>query len=333
MLASIARRVLFSALLASFLFGVFTAPAWATLKFYYDPNTGNVSFDTAETRTGVLYGYTLGLNVYRTDIRFFEENLISLTDSTFLDQRDHLIGETTFSQPLSGLYTIGDVLPAGLSEETWNDLFGIRSNGAFYDSVRGTYVEHKGQHAYIDMFGGREYPDPAELLYGAPEGEFENRLDLLDPNTIQWAQSATLVYNPLSGEVVFNTTGLQSGYTTAFFLESEGVFLSENFAPFIDTPIIGATPDTLIMFADIIDPGQYSLGEVLPSGMSLGEFQGVFTNARFLERAGFKGGSLDFETDGVSMSFALAAVPEPASMTLLLGAIVGLLSRRRQSPQ
>jgi hypothetical protein len=50
--------------------------ASATLVFYYDPATGNVSFDTAATRSGELFSYSIGINKAATPIRFRTENLV-----------------------------------------------------------------------------------------------------------------------------------------------------------------------------------------------------------------------------------------------------------------
>ncbi len=325
------KHAVITAVLAAVLSTGFTSPALAALKFYYDPNSGNVSFDTTETRTGKLFTYILRINEYGTPIRFIPENLIRVTSSSLITLEDHLIGEGTWSNPLDGLFTIGNVLPSGLSEETWNGLFGVFSFAFLYGPNQPSGTPN-GNHAYVDEIGGG-YPPPAELFHGPPEGEFDNRWGVIDPDWLPWAHAAKLIYRAGSGEVLIDTTGDDGGYITAYILESEGAFRPENHTPIVESWLADADADTIGMAADLIEPGQYSLGNIVQPGMTLQEFESTFSSARFLSRVGFKGGSFDFEADGLAMQLVYQAIPEPSTMMILVTSLVQILLRRKQRDQ
>ncbi len=317
----ITRSLLVVAALAmSFLFA---APAGATLKFYYDPDTGNVSFDTAETRSGGVLQYYFDFNDAHSapPWEFRPENMIRLSTSSLYMATPTDISDSTQSTPWRGLYTIGDVMPVGLSEETWTTTFVQTAN-----PKAGTYC-----YGYNDVVGGGRLP-AAEFIYGPPEGEFDNKWDLVDPDTLDWATTAKLIYRPRSGEVLIDTRGSTSGYISALLLQSDDQFLPDGFTPFADGPFNSATEDLVSLFADAIEPGRYSLGQILPSGMTSAEFEASLTSAKFLGRAGFSGGSFDFVTHGRAMSLVYAAVPEPSSVVLLGLACLAVLwpLRRRR---
>jgi hypothetical protein len=289
----------------------------ATLKFYYDPVTGNVSFDTAETRSGGLYVYAFQNNDSASPWLFRPENLIRLSTSQFFTDTASSIGEGNLSTPWQGLYTIGDVLPAGMPENVWK---------SFSSNIVSDPTNHPGVYEYADVIGGGEPPD-ADFIYGAPTGEFKNRWDLVDPSTFTWATSAKLIYRPSSGEVVLDTTGDAGGYISAILLQSTGELLPSSFTPFVDSAFKVANPNLISLFANAIEPGRYSIGKILSAGLSRSEFEAAFTSAQFLGLAGFEGASFDFATEGVSMQ--LQFVPEPASCVLLCGTFLGALGLLR----
>jgi hypothetical protein len=285
-----------------------TVPAHATLKFYYDPATGNVSLDTKETRSGALYLYYLQINTPHVTWEFRPENLIRLSTSTIFAAEKTAVGDHTISPPWRGLYTIGNVLPPGLSEEFWAHTFIHAPPGALDWRVT-PYT-----YGYSDMVGGGRPPD-AEFVYGLPTGEFNNKWDLIDPTTLTWAAHATLIYRVWNGEVLIDTTGPMGGYISSMLLESDGSFLPDAYIPIVESVYNAASDSTVFHTADALEPGRYSIGKILPAGLSPEEFVATFTQARFLGRAGFKGGSFDFDVDGVAMT--LQFVPEPASCLLL----------------
>jgi hypothetical protein len=290
--------------------------AHATLKFYYDPLTGNVSMDTTETRSGGVYVYSLNLI---QSVHFRPENHIRITSSTFYDADAGTIGEGSLSDPWFGLYTIGDVLPVGLSEQTWTSLFTFNPGATLLRS----------QYIYSDLVGGGA-PPPATFIYGRPEGEFQNALDLVDPDALDWADQATLKYYPQSGKVVLDTTGAGGGYITGILLESNGAFRPGEFATTLkhsDFNVVSG--DEIALFGDLVAPGEWALGDLLPADLSLSEVQSTLKTAEFFGRAGFGTRNLDVETAG--SSFNIQVVPEPATAAILAAglAIIPALRRRR----
>jgi hypothetical protein len=314
-------RVCSSLILALALAAVAGA-ADAALKIYYDPLTGNVAFDTAETRSGQLFVYNLEL-ASNAPFTFRVDEHIRLTESTFAIVDSLQVGEGTLSSPVGGLLTIGDVLPIGLSEQVWATQFASSNN---YRSP----PSGLGRHLYVDVIGGGE-PAPAEFIYGRPTGEFDNKLDLIDPNTVTWAGSAQLVYHAQSGHVDIVTNGIGGGHTTGIYLESAGQFQMAGLEPSL---LPGGAFDTfnanvIFKVADLIEPGVLSLGEVLPAGLSLSEVEGLLSTAKFFERAGFRAPDLDFVDGGVSLSIAVIAAPEPATAGIAGVALLGLVAFRR----
>jgi len=87
------------------------------LTFFYDSDSGNVSLDTANTRSGEIISYYLRVLPNETSIRFREENHILLTMSPLTISHVETVQESSLS-PVSGYFTLGDVLPTGLSEYT-----------------------------------------------------------------------------------------------------------------------------------------------------------------------------------------------------------------------
>ncbi|HMP07505.1 MAG TPA: hypothetical protein PJ982_14235, partial [Lacipirellulaceae bacterium] len=246
-------RATFYGALAAAIAAIFAPSAEATLTFYYDPLTGNVSMDTTHTRSGSVYVYALSLG----SMSFRSENLIRITNSTFLTQNSHALGEGSFSDPWSGLYTIGDVLPTGLTESEWSSLFTYNSGVARY----------RNEYLYTDVIGGGA-PPPATFVYGRPEGEFQNASDLLDPDTLNWAETATLRYFPDTGNVTLQTAGRDGGYITAFMLESAGKFTPAAYDPAFRANVFSEVSDSRIAgIFSLLRPGSYRLGEILPAGM------------------------------------------------------------------
>lgn len=304
-------------------------PAHATLKFYYDPATGNVSFDTSETRSGGIYSYYFSTSrgsAQRLEFRY--ENFIRLSGTSLSFTDSWSIGEGSFSSFWQGLYTIGDILPTGLSEDTWKTYFTLARTiqGPRYSrtvaSPTGAY------YLYTDVVGGGTPPE-ASFIYGRPEDEFQNKWDLVDADSLTWATRAQLIYHPWDGEVLIDTAGENGGYISSFELRSKGEFLPEKFTPFATGPLIGADVDTVFQFADAIEPGRYSLGHILPPGLSAQEYEATFAEANFLSRAGFKFRSFDFETDGIAMS--LQFVPEPSALLLACAALTYGFASSRQT--
>jgi hypothetical protein len=311
-------RLAFNAsVLGTLFFLISSASVQAALKYYYDPATGNVSFDTTETRNGQLHTYALSISSTAPFV-FRHENQIRLSNSTLFTRTPYVLGDSTQDEQWRGLYTLGNILPEGLTEETWTTFF-----TTFFDDP----PIGRGSHAHVDIVGGG-VPERAAFIYGAPSGEFNNRLDLVDPALLRWADRATLTYVARSGDVIVRTSGKDGGYITGISLKSSGDFLPEAFAPTIDPGVFAsATPDSIFMMVNLIEPGQIRLGQILPAGLTADEFESLFTSAKFLGRAGFKAQSFDFDTQGRDFQLAFA-VPEPSTTLLIVVASLAMLRRR-----
>lgn len=165
------------------------------------------------------------------------------------------------------------------------------------------------------------------FVYGQPDKEFDNRWDLVDPDDLTWAQSALLVYNRSTGEVVLDTTSDDSGYITGYNLTSDAAFQIASYRPALDVPFSSSSDSLMWLVHDVVEPGRYNLGAVLPRGLTATEFEESFLEAEFLGRAGFLSRSFDFATEGVQFRFAVITVPEPSTgfaIAILACAVVGM---------
>lgn len=261
-------KVIRAAILLTAAFSFAANSAEAQLTFYYDPDTGNVAFDTADVEDGgFVYSYILKLNEQASELRFRVENYVKITSTTFDAMRPDLIGESPLSTPMEGYFTIGDIMPTGLSENDWTSTF---VNQRDYNGRPRLGEVDLGFYTY--RYGGRLSSPSANFIYGQPDREFDNRWDLIDPDQLDWAESATIVYDPLSGNVTIDTArGAEGGHISWFVLESEGGFLPDNFTPWIDSPFTSATTDLIGFAADAIEPGVYSAGSILVPGLTLEE--------------------------------------------------------------
>lgn len=327
------RRTVLVCMATAFLTVVSLRQSDAALTYYYDPDTGTVAFDTANTRSGGLYHYYFYLNPYASDIRFRVENLVRISNTTLFTALEDNISDASLTEPVTGYYSIGAVLPAGLSEDTWLNLFDERGRRGGYR----TADQGSGFYGYNAVIGGGEEP-PAEFVYGLLDREFDNRFDLIDPDSLTWAEQATLVYHAANGRVDLVTDGDRGGYTSAFLLQSVGRFIPENYHVPLEVPLSEARDSVIGLFADLIEPGKYNLGKILEKGMTPGEFQAVFTQADFYGRAGFGSINFDLATQGRPFEIQYIAVPEPASASvgylLAVGGAVAIgVGRRRQSTE
>lgn len=297
-----------------------------SLVFFYDPISGNVSFDTSQTRSGHINSYSLTLNPYASEIRFDPGEHVQLTSSTLVTSEELGIGEGTLSSQMSGLLTIGDVLPPGIPEGTWAELFNRTGRIGLY-SPGDTEL---GDSGYSDVVGGGR-PPLATFVYGRPEREFDNRWDLVDPDSLVWANSARLIYRAQTGRLLLDTTGRDSGFVSGFLLNSNGQFRADRFRPPVEGIFNNATESVLAVFVDAIEPGRYNLGKVLDPHLSPSQLFDLFTNASFVGRAGFGGNlDIDFASDSMPLTLQYSAVPEPASVIFVaIGLGLTLASRGR----
>lgn len=156
--------------------------------------------------------------------------------------------------------------------------------------------------------------------------------------TASMGQNAQLVYDPGSGEVHIETTGLAF---SAFSLQSNGQFTQDaDFSMMIET--FGAAPTLVDNTASAIGwvapwgevhsatlglsdaPSSIDLGAILPSGLDLASLEGLLT---FYAWSGQEGG-------GGSFDLVVQHVPEPSALWIVLGgiAVIPLLRRRFSAP-
>ena len=313
-------RVFLAAIVAICSGLVFAGEASASLTYFYDPDSGTVAIDTANTRSGGVYVFSLVLNPYASATRFQPEDHIRLTNSTFYSSKELLIGDSSLSEPIVGYHSLGTILPGDLSESMWLTMF---DDTYPHGGYRPTHTA-LGANSYNDIIGGGVVPSPAQFVYGLPDKDFDNRLDLVDPDSLTWASRATLVYHAANGNLDLVTNGDGGGYMTGFVLQSAGHFHPEKYKPPQTVPFSQADESTIGLYANLIEPGKYRLGKILDKGMTLDELESLFTDAKFAGRAGFGSVGFDFATKGQAFKLQFLTVPEPSSIALTGLLLVGL---------
>ena len=295
-----------------------TSSATAQVEFFYDPATGNVSFDTSNTDTGVASAIGLEIFPAATQIRFDTDSRTLLSNTSFFDSTPTVLAGATLGEPWQGLYTVGNVLPTQLSEEDWSSLF----------------VSPNGNSQFLELFGlGTGSTQQAQFRYGRPDGEFNNRDDLLAPESINWANEATLLYKPSGGDVILDTTGPNGGYVSAFSLTSPHENQFENFISPAAASRLQVDSNGIAFFAESpLAAGIYNLGSLLPHDLSESDVATFFDRAAFLTTTGQGDTDLDFLASSTSFKIAISptSIPEPTSVCFLLGMTTACLSQHRQ---
>lgn len=118
---------------------------------------------------------------------------------------------------------------------------------------------------------------------------------------------------------------------TAILLRSANAFRPGEFASQIPLgPLGGVGSNEIALIVDLIEPGNYSLGSILPANLTLAQLNSTLSTSQFLGRAGFKARRFDFETDGQAMQVAYVAAPEPSGLVAaaVLMAFAPLRKRR-----
>ena len=94
-------------------------PAAAQVEFYYDPASGNVSFDTSNTETGVASAIGLEIFPSATETRFDVAGRTLLSSTSFFDSTSTVLAEATFGEPwrvyfqLATFYRLGSARKSG----------------------------------------------------------------------------------------------------------------------------------------------------------------------------------------------------------------------------
>lgn len=136
-----------------------------------------------------------------------------------------------------------------------------------------------------------------------------------------------LLYNPANGEVVVDPDGVEivslSLTSAGAFIPGAADFSALDNAVGLPSTITDSTANqvgwtsALVFNEEGYDGGPFSLGNILPAGLTLSEFGNLFTDTGWA-RAGGGGGAFDI------------VVPEPSASYLVLAALgTGLCIRRR----
>lgn len=291
----------------------------ADLPLYYDVRTGNISVDMTDITGGIVTGYSFGIPFDG----YLSENFTPFMDTLFINDRTDAIGESNFNGIEPGVYSLGNVLPAGLSEEGLTEYFG----------------EHR--HPQNTLFLYTAYGALGSLTYHQFEPNYApspfpplNDSSIGPPPVDRWATEIELIYDASTGGLAIDATGENGGSFMAYQLFlSQNLVRTEAFEPITGSEP-SVKPDSITEFAFAsIDEGIYSIGEVLPPGLSQTEFINLIDSATFLGEPGHGAGALDIGANGNVMSL-VHTVPEPSTFALvfvIMGLFVPIRKLRRRS--
>lgn len=282
---------------------------------FYDPSTGNLAMDVTNTLGGVMGGYVL---------KSPTSSFVPAGHTPFLSSPlvMTLTSEVSESNPFGnlpgGVYSVGNVLPTGLTESQ-----------AANALVLGSAI----------WVGGLGTPTGSfELIYGPSPYPALN-----DPNApppvFDWATEATLIYNQLTGNVTIDLTGPNGGAIASYELDSApGSFNAAAFTPAGTLGYYDAFPDHIIEaeYGGIAND-IYDLGPILAPGMDIATLETHLTSAKFITAPGHGVTDFDIETSGIGFTLQIVglsapAVPEPSTYLLAACGLIGLvaLGRRRR---
>ncbi|MEM1444809.1 MAG: hypothetical protein AAGF84_02035 [Planctomycetota bacterium] len=291
----------------------------ASLTVYYDPGTGNVAFDTASTPTGRMTTYQF---LAQGDI-FRPENHVRISDAVGFSSEPHWVSDRVRpGDVLTGYFTIGEVFPAGLTEDQFFNQYTPQ-----IDTYESDISNLPNGDRLTSFIGG----DGFFWEYGQPDRPYDNYWDTVDLDTLDWAESALIGYDRRTGELWLDTTGPNSGYiSTLHLVATQPVFNPDAFVQPFETPLVLADATTIAVAAGYpVEPGLYSLGRVLAPGLSPDVLSGMFDTARFLGKAGVEGSGFDFEGNAVAAEVKhFQSLPEPGATLMVAAAAMCLLRRR-----
>ena len=284
---------------------------------YYDPATGNVTADMTYLIGDTLTSYVLELprgSVQSGAIAGFRtENFTPFLGGIHASAHDYTVGETNFDAGRPGVYSFGNILPAGLTKDEYmNDYF---SSDAWW------LVPQSGLGVSMHM-----HPVYAPSPFPA----------INDPNVglggiEDWATDVALLYNPTNGELVIDSTGSRGPFLQYEVQFDDDVVRTVNFRPRNEDFGIATANSIIETSMTGFEPGWYNIGEVLPAGLSLHEVTAMIDDAHYLGRPGTNSrNAFDIGLNGSPMR--LAIVPEPSSFGAICWVFVATLlcSRRKR---
>jgi hypothetical protein len=284
------------------------------IPLYYDVRTGNLTIDTTRVDSFGGYGFEIPFDGFVT------ENFTPFMNTLFYMAEPYQIGESNFATVTPGVYSLGNVLPAGLTPDELGTYFGPHQ----------AYPTQTTPYAYLAVGTGTGTYQVFEPFYSPSPYPALND-PTVGPQVIDnWAEAARLTYNAATGDLILDSTvengGTLWGYSLYFNRDMIDV---DSFAGIAEEPgrVLETRTIVEVGFSGIPE-GVYALGPVLPEGLSEAAFFESLNYARFIGEPGHGAGALDLDVSGIEMSLGFM-VPEPSGVFLgLIAASLLLLCRR-----
>lgn len=284
------------------------------LPLYYDARTGNVTIDTTEVFLGTMSGYSWQVPCGDVCDAFLAERHTPFMDSFFTTSMGDLVGETNITGIPGGVYSLGEILPAGLPEDDFLSTY--FSVDEFPDSV---FSKTK---YYVLSEAGSNVQHLLQPIYSPSPFSADNDADVRGSvaSIDRWATAANLQYDTRTGELILDTSKENGGAIFSYEIQFTSPVI--DVTKFISahkegSGIATATDSHLLEVGwNGISSDTYSLGPILSPGLSVLELTSLIESAEFLGEPGHSVASLDVATNGIGMSLSL--VPEPTCRTILL---------------
>ena len=290
-----------------------------SLPLYYDVRNGNVTIDVSGILDGEITSYLINAPPC-CSLPMRPENHTPFMEGTpFVTSEAHSIGETSFLPFPGGVYSLGDIFPAGLTEEellsTYFDGDGGPPDGRQFNA-RGT-LGSRTYHLFQPIYSPSPFPALNDGTVGPPVIE-------------KWAANVSLIYNTISGGLSLNSSGSGGGTIWSYRIVFDDDMINvDQFTPATEpiTASVNANSITEVGFAGIRE-GVHELGSVLPSGFSEDELLSLLVSADFIGEPGTGVNGLDLDVNGLSMTIAF--VPEPSGQWLCIMLLLFLVRSRRK---
>ena len=292
------------------------------LPLFYDAASGNVTIDTTNVFGGELAGWAWVVPCEPCDA-FIVDEFTPFMNSAFASARGHSIGESNFSGTPGGVYSLGNVLPQGLTEAELLDTY--FSVDQFLNSPLS-----RTMYFVLGQLGSRTQ-HVLEPIYSASPFPALNDRGVGPSSSVEaWATQAILRYNTATGDLFVDTSGNNGGAIFSYEIRlAEPVLRLDEFIP-VHTPGLGgedSSDDSLLEVSwEGLPPGNHLLGSVLPSGLAEDELESLIDFAQFLSAPGHDAASFDVEASGISMTIQF--VPEPTTSWLALLSVACLFRAR-----
>ena len=270
------------------------------LPLYYDVRTGNVTVDTTEVTGGVLTGYVLTVPFDG----FIVDNFTPFMDTFFFTANERVVGESQFSGISPGVYSLGNVIPAGLLEEELGEYFGPTL--PFGRTAFDYFAVGEPGSGTFHLFSPQYIPSPFPPLNDPAIGP---------PDIDRWATEMALTYDPGTGELALDASGENGGHFMLYSVSlSDDGFDTDAFTPITDFAANShSQPNELVEVSFEPIPGDYYLlGNVLPTGLNEEQLFSLIETAMFLGEPARGSSPLDINTHGIDMLLAIVPdLPDP----------------------